>query len=69
MQPRRLLAAALAALLGAGCAPRDADWAAAYLERGPLSHEAGEAFRKLLPGVTPAQVPVLRVRPTFMEMY
>jgi hypothetical protein len=48
---RRTIAAVLAALLGApGCAPRTADWAAAYLEKDPLGPEAGEAFRLLIPG-------------------
>jgi hypothetical protein len=66
----RLTAALLAALLGAGCALRDKDWAEAYLARDPLGPDAGEAFRKLLPGPVLAQVPVLRVRPDFTaEMY
>jgi hypothetical protein len=43
---------------------------AAYLERDPLGPEAGEAFRKLLPGTVLAQVAVLWVRPHFTaEMY
>jgi hypothetical protein len=47
MQPHRAIAAFLATLLGAGCAPRDADWADAYLERDPLGEHAGSCYQAL----------------------